>query len=96
MTQFEPRTKGTGVEVFFIKYRKIITILSIALLLYFPVDIWLSPSLGPGRTFQTIGSWLNDVITYVAVPLGLLIYTRRVTKAHFKEVALIDEKLKDE
>lgn len=84
MTKYQ-QANGTGIEVYFFKYRKFITILSIVLLLYFPFDIYLSPAFIPGHTYQTIGHWLNDIIIYVAVPIGLLVYLRRLKKAHAAE-----------
>jgi len=97
MLQSESQTKDTGVAVFYIKYRKAITVLCIILLLYFPVEVYNNyPDLNSGSTFKVIGFLLGDVLTYLAVPLGTLIYTRKATKAHFKEVALINQKLKDE
>jgi ACR3 family arsenite efflux pump ArsB len=95
MTLSESQTENTGVEVFFFKYRKVITVVCILLLVCSPFEIFFAHDLGPGHTYQKIGSWLNDAFTYIAIPLGMLIYTRKATKAHFKEVAVIDQKLKD-
>jgi hypothetical protein len=96
MTQFEPQTNDTGVAVFYIKYRKTITVLCIILLLYFPIEIYNSHAdLNSGSTFRVIGFLLGDVLTYLAIPIGTLIYMRKVTKAYFKERALIEQKLKD-
>jgi hypothetical protein len=90
MTQYQ--TYGTGVEVFFIRYRKLITVLCVLLLLYFPVHIYLdAPTITSVHIYGAIGFWLNDVLMYLAVPLGMLIYTRRVYKEHVKEVAQIDQ-----
>jgi hypothetical protein len=90
------RSNGTGVEVFFIRYRKIVTVFCVLLLLYFPVHIYLdAPTVTSAHMYEAIGFWLNDVLMYLAVPLGMLVYTRRVYKAHVKEVAEIDQANED-
>ena len=90
MSQHKPNE--TGVEVFFIRYRKLITVPCVLLLLYFPVHIYLdAPTITSAHMYEVIGFWLNDVLMYLAVPIAMLIYTRRVYKAHVKEVAEIDQ-----
>lgn len=94
MTHYQ--TETTGVEVFFVRHRKLITVLCVLLLIYFPVDIYLdAPTITSGHMYQAIGFGLNDVLMYLAVPLGMLIYTRRVYKAHVKEVAQIVQARED-
>ncbi len=86
MTQ-EPPTKGTGTDVFFIKYRKLIRILSVFLLLYSPFVIYQAPAFSSAHKFQAIGAWINDLVFNVVVPIYLLIYTRKVYKAYNEELA---------
>jgi hypothetical protein len=92
---FESQNKNSGVEVFLFKYRKAITILCTMLLICSPFEIFFNSNLSPGHTYQNIGGWINNIFTYIAIPLGLLIYTRKATKAHFKDVELIEQKLKN-
>lgn len=87
MTEFEPRSKGTGIEVFYIRYRKLIIALSIFVLLGFPVQVYNAPTFTWSHKYQFIGYWFDKCFFSLAIPLGMLIYTIKVNRAYKKEIS---------
>ncbi len=85
MTQFESRTKETGAEVFFIRYRKLITVLCVLLLLFLPFKMYDAPTFSIAHKYEFIGYWADTCIFSLALPIVMLIYTRKVNKAYRRE-----------
>lgn len=90
MAQYQP----TGIEVFYIKYRKTIMVSCALSLLCIPVVVYQAPSFSSGNTGEAAGYWINAILLLIA-PLYLFINTRRAYKAYIKEVAEIDEANKE-
>jgi hypothetical protein len=86
MTKHQPN--HTGIEPFLIRYRKLLRVMSCIVLLYLPFKIYNAPGLNPAHIFQGVGYWLDTIIVYVAVPVYLLIYTR---KLHRENEAFINQ-----
>ena len=76
MTKHQPNY--TGIEPFLIRYRKLLWVLACIVLLFLPFKIYNAPHLNPAHIFEGIGYWLDTVIVYLAVPVYLLIYTRKL------------------
>jgi len=85
------QTIDTGINVFFIRNRKLMTILCIIALAFFPFEIYNALTFGPGHMFETPGTWLNALLTFLAVPLWLLIHIWKVNKAHRQEMTALDQ-----
>jgi hypothetical protein len=76
MTKHQPN--HTGIEPFLIRYRKLLSVMSCIVLLYLPFKIYNAPGLNPAHIFQGLGYWLDTIIVDLAIPVFLLIYTRKL------------------
>ena len=71
--------------MFFIKYRKLLIVLCVILLIYLPFEVYRAiETFNSGHTGQGIGVLLNAGITFLFVPVYLLISIRK-TYGKFKE-----------
>jgi hypothetical protein len=72
-------------EVFFIKYRKLLIALCVILLVYLPFEVYSGiENFNSGHTGRGIGVLLNAGITFLLVPLYLLVTTGKAYRK-FKE-----------
>ena len=80
-------------EVVFIRYRKLLTILCIVLLIYLPFDVYRSAeNFEIGRTYQGLGGLLNAGITFLFVPAYLLISVRKAYRKFKSEGVQINNR----
>lgn len=76
----------TGTHVYFIRYRKILTILCLFLLLFgLPFKIYNAPVFDKAHTFQDIGYVLDTALIFLAVPLWMLLSIRKTYKLYKNE-----------
>jgi len=68
-------------EAVFIKYRKALIILCIIVLLFLPFKIYEGPAFHTGHIYRALGYWLNTLIVFVAVPIYMLIYLRKIKES---------------
>jgi hypothetical protein len=68
-------------EAVFIKYRKALVVLCIIVLLFLPFKIYEAPAFHAGHVFSALGYWLNTLIIFIAVPICMLIYLRRIKRS---------------
>ena len=67
-------------EVFFVKYRVLIIVLSVIVLLYFPVELYNAiECFDSNKTGQGVGTLINAAIT-LFVAVYLIISVRRANK----------------
>ncbi|WP_183561698.1 hypothetical protein [Mucilaginibacter sp. SP1R1] len=73
--------ENPGTENIFIRYRKVLSVFCIILLLFIPFEVYTAPAFNDAHKFQAIGYWVNTAITFLCVPVGLLIYMRKQSAA---------------
>jgi hypothetical protein len=79
-----PTTTYSG-KYAILKHKKLLTIISILLLCLLPVEVLTSPGFGPNQKFQGIGHWLDNGFLYLILPIGILLYLRKLNKDYLRE-----------
>jgi uncharacterized membrane protein (DUF2068 family) len=77
-------------EVFFIKYRKLLIVSCIFLLIYLPFEIYRSITTFGSNTGQAIGILLNACLVFLFVPIYMLIKVHKASREFKEENAAID------
>jgi len=77
---------GTGMPVFYVKYKKILTFLCVFLLMIgLPSKIYNITPYDQAHKYEFIGSLLDTIFMFLIVPLWLLINVRKANKAYKNE-----------
>jgi hypothetical protein len=81
-------TKQSSMEVFFIRYRVLVTVLSVLALLYFPYELYsVVECFYSNKTGEGIGTLIDSAIALFA-PVYLLVNVRRANKKFKDENAI--------
>ena len=81
-------------EVFFYKYRKLLTAGAIFLLLAFPYEIYKAIGyISSGAKGEGIGSLLDAALMYLGVPIYFLVHIRKAYKSVTEKNAKIDQNI---
>jgi hypothetical protein len=75
----------TGTYVYFIRYRKLLTVMGVLYLLCLPFKVYNSPPFDEAHKYEDIGYCLDKVLMFVAVPIYMLYNVRKATKAYNNE-----------
>lgn len=73
-------TEQTETKNFFLRYRVVLNLLCVISLFSAPFTVYQALNLGSGHTGQAIGSLLDTAITFVAVPVLMLLHIRKLKK----------------
>jgi hypothetical protein len=75
----------TGTYVYFIRYRKLLTVMSIVVLLFLPFKVYDAPAFDEVHKYQDIGFCLDTLLMFVVCPVWILYNVRKANKAYRNE-----------
>jgi hypothetical protein len=75
----------TGTYVYLIRYRKLLTVMSVLVLLFLPFEIYDAPSFNEAHKYQDIGYCLDTLLMFVVCPVWILYNVRKANKAYSNE-----------
>jgi hypothetical protein len=75
----------TGTYVYFIRYRKLLTVMAVLVLLFIPFKIYDAPPFDDAHKYQDIGYCLDTLLMCVVCPVWILFNVRKANKAYSNE-----------